>query len=178
MVHHGALWCLQLGAFQSSNGIETSISVTSSRLWMYLLEPVRGPWSHLGSQRRQLPPQSQGPHHGSSAVAGFVQQDWRLNSRADMLGSFWARLCRTALAMVLYDFMPPVTPPPSPPPAPGQCKICIHHAIDCYNDSDWQSGAKGVLLTPCRQAYRRWRQRWQRLFLWYGGRFEHTERDG
>ena len=54
--------------------------------------------------------------------------------------------------MVLYDFMPPVAPPPpGPPPAPGPCKIHIHHTIGCYNDSDWQSGARGVLL-PAYQA--------------------------
>ena len=55
--------------------------------------------------------------------------------------------------MVLYDYMPPVAPsPPSPPPAPGgKCKIHIHHTIGCYNDSDWQSGAKGLLL-PAYQA--------------------------
>ena len=55
-------------------------------------------------------------------------------------------------AMVLYDFMPPVTPAPAPPsPAPptppgGKCKIHIHHTIGCYNDSDWQAGTKGLLL--------------------------------
>lgn len=59
-------------------------------------------------------------------------------------------------AMVLYDFMPPVTPPrPSPPPPTprpaGKCKIHIHHTIGCYNDSDWVSGTKGLLL-PAYQA--------------------------
>ena len=57
-------------------------------------------------------------------------------------------------AMVLYDFMPPVTPapPPSPSPPPGrQCKIHIHHTSGCFNDSDWQSGTKGSLL-PAYQA--------------------------
>ena len=56
-------------------------------------------------------------------------------------------------AMVLYDFMPPVTPapPPSPSPPPGgQCKIHIHHTIGCFNDSDWQSGTKGSLLPACQ----------------------------
>ena len=54
-------------------------------------------------------------------------------------------------AMVLYDFMPPVTPPPSPPHTPGKCKIHIHHTIGCYNDSDWETGTKGLLL-PAYQA--------------------------
>lgn len=50
-------------------------------------------------------------------------------------------------AMVLYDFMPPVVPPPNPNPTPpGKCKIHIHHTIGCYNDSDWHSGSKGLLL--------------------------------
>ena len=53
-------------------------------------------------------------------------------------------------AMVLYDFMPPVTPP-SPSPTPSRCKIHIHHTIGCYNDSDWQSGTNGLLL-PAYQA--------------------------